>query len=69
MVLFKEHATPEQIKDYVGKVHAQGGKVTEQYESLKGFSAHLPDSFAQSLQGDDIIDCVEPDRVVTTTQQ
>lgn len=41
-----------------------GGEVTNRYDSvLKGFGAVLQPSQLQSLQGDDIIDYIEPDGV------
>ncbi|KAJ8514448.1 hypothetical protein ONZ45_g8013 [Pleurotus djamor] len=64
IVVFKEHATPEQIQEYVDKVNSTGGKVTNNYGS--GFAAELEPSHLTNFQGDDIIDYVEPDSIVTT---
>jgi len=64
--MFKDHATPEQIQDYVQKVNANGGQVSNQYSTMKGFAASIPESFLSDLQGDDIIEYIEPDGVVTT---
>lgn len=41
-----------------------GGEVNNRYDSvLKGFSAKLQPEHLQSLQGDDLIDYIEPDGV------
>ncbi|KAG8911948.1 hypothetical protein FRC00_005518 [Tulasnella sp. 408] len=56
IVVFKDHATPEQINQYAGRVSSEGGEVGHRYDSVfKGFSAKLPDSLLQNFQGDDII--------------
>ncbi|GLB37106.1 putative proteinase A inhibitor 1 [Lyophyllum shimeji] len=70
IVVFKEHATQDQIDEYANKVNTSGGSVTNRYDNvLKGFAAAIPDTFLQSLQGEDIIDYIEPDGVVTTCAQ
>jgi len=65
-VVFKDNATPEQIKKYTQEINENGGKVTQEYGILKGFAAHIPESFLCNLQGDDLIKYIEPDGVVTT---
>ncbi|KIL59126.1 hypothetical protein M378DRAFT_169783 [Amanita muscaria Koide BX008] len=66
MVVFKDSATKDQIEEYVNNVHANGGKVTHRYDIINGFAAHLPDNFMSNLQGDDLIESIEPDGIVTT---
>jgi predicted enzyme related to lactoylglutathione lyase len=67
IVVFKESASVDDIKRYMDRVNAEGGSVTNVYDTvLKGFAATIPDSFLQNLQGDDLIDYIEPDGVVTT---
>ncbi|RDB16741.1 Serine proteinase inhibitor IA-2 [Hypsizygus marmoreus] len=67
IVVFKDSATTEQIDQYVEKVNSNGGEVANRYDAvLKGFAATIPDHFLASLQGDDIIDYIEPDSIVTT---
>ncbi|KAG5342957.1 hypothetical protein J132_05631 [Termitomyces sp. J132] len=61
IVVFKKNVTKEQIDKYADEVNNNGGKVTNVYESvLNGFAAHLPDSYFQSLQADDVIDYIGP---------
>ncbi|KAG8983126.1 hypothetical protein FRB90_006293 [Tulasnella sp. 427] len=67
IVVFKESATQEQINEYAEQVNSNGGKVTNHYGTvLKGFAAELTESQFQNFQGNDIIDYIEPDGVVTT---
>ncbi|KAF8070181.1 protease propeptide/inhibitor [Lyophyllum atratum] len=67
IVVFKDNATQEQINAYANNVDSNGGTVMNRYsDALKGFAAVIPEQFLQSLQGDDIIDYIEPDGVVTT---
>ncbi|KAF8638416.1 hypothetical protein AX17_002223 [Amanita inopinata Kibby_2008] len=67
IVVFKPHVSVEQIEEYVHQVNNNGGQVQHRYDTvLNGFSATLPDSFAKSLEGNDLIDYIEPDGVVTT---
>jgi hypothetical protein len=67
IVVFKDHATQEQIDTCANNVNNNGGGVTQRYDSvLKGFAAVIPDSFFGQLQADDLIDYIEPDSVVTT---
>jgi hypothetical protein len=67
IVVFKDAATDQQIQNYVNSITLEGGQVGHRYDSvLKGFSATIPDSLLSNLQGDSIIDYIEPDGVVTT---
>ncbi|KAG8912810.1 hypothetical protein FRC03_008039 [Tulasnella sp. 419] len=67
IVVFKAHATPEQVEQHANEVQNNGGEVGHRYESvLKGFSAKLDPNYASNLQGNDLIDYIEPDGVVTT---
>jgi len=67
IVVFKDTATDDQINKYANEVNTSGGQVNHRYDSvMKGFSAKISDQHLQSLQGDDIIDYIEPDGVVTT---
>ncbi|THG98070.1 hypothetical protein EW026_g4055 [Hermanssonia centrifuga] len=69
IVVFKKSASQEEVQKYADEVNANGGSVTNVYDSvLKGFSAAIPDGFLsqlQSLQGNGVIDYIEPDSVVT----
>ncbi|PFH47546.1 hypothetical protein AMATHDRAFT_67561 [Amanita thiersii Skay4041] len=70
IVVFKPHVTKEQVEEYAQKVNDNGGDVTHRYDNvLNGFAATLPDNFMQNLQGDDLIDYIEPDGFVTIQQQ
>ncbi|KAF9652986.1 hypothetical protein BDM02DRAFT_3183313 [Thelephora ganbajun] len=55
IVVFKDHVTPEQIKEYVEKLNSNGGLVTHEWSILKGFAANIPDNFLNNLQGDSLI--------------
>ncbi|TFL04732.1 hypothetical protein BDV98DRAFT_562747 [Pterulicium gracile] len=67
IVVFKDSANKEQIQKYAQNIKESGGEIGHHYDSvMKGFSASIPASFLQQLQGDDIIDYIEPDGVVTT---
>jgi len=65
-VVFKYHATKEQIQEYASRIDSSGGKVTHQYGIMKGLAAHIPDGFCNSLQSDSLISYIEPDSKVTT---
>ncbi|KIO25923.1 hypothetical protein M407DRAFT_243920 [Tulasnella calospora MUT 4182] len=66
IVVFKDHATQDQIDRYAEQINGGGGAVTARYDSvLKGFAATLTASQLQSFQGDDIIQYIEPDQVIT----
>jgi len=67
IVVFKDSATQEQIDEYARTVDNTGGQVKNRYNTaLKGFSATLTPENFQNLQGDSIIDYIEPDGEVTT---
>ncbi|KAG8882783.1 hypothetical protein FRB99_004637 [Tulasnella sp. 403] len=69
IVVFKEHVSKDQVQEYARQIDNNGGEVTQHYDILNGFAAKIPDahlSNLQSLQGNDIIDYIEPDQVVTT---
>ncbi|PPQ98645.1 hypothetical protein CVT24_003978 [Panaeolus cyanescens] len=69
IVVFKDHASQDQINDYVNQVTNNGGEVTQHYDTvLKGFAAEMPDHLLTSFQASDIIEYVEPDSIVTTQQ-
>ncbi|KAG8896468.1 hypothetical protein FRC01_011792 [Tulasnella sp. 417] len=66
IVVFKDTATQEQIDNYVQHVNTGGGEVTNRYDAvLKGFAAKLTPNLLSNFQGDDIIDYIEPDQIVT----
>jgi len=67
IVVFKEHATPDQINAYADEVSQGGGEVGHRYDSpvMKGFSATLTETQVQSFQSNDIIDYIEPDQKVS----
>ncbi|KAG8902878.1 hypothetical protein FRB99_004006 [Tulasnella sp. 403] len=66
IVVFKDHATHQQIDEYCDRVNNTGGQVKHRYKDiLKGFSAKMELHHLQSLQGDDIIAYVEPDQEVS----
>jgi len=70
IITFKDRATPEQIAQFTKKVTSEGGKITANLTNINGLAAQLPSSFnVQSLQGDDIIEAIEPDGVATIQQQ
>ncbi|KAJ7777986.1 hypothetical protein DFH07DRAFT_951067 [Mycena maculata] len=76
IVVFKPSASQEQIDSFAKTVSEDGkslfrGEVTHKYSTtLKGFAATLTENTLakfNSLQpGEDIIDYIEPDGVVTT---
>ncbi|KAG8983127.1 hypothetical protein FRB90_006294 [Tulasnella sp. 427] len=66
IVVFKDSATQEQIEQYAEEVNNGGGEVTARYDTvIKGFAAYLTGSQLQNFQGDDIIDYIEPDHVIS----
>ncbi|KAF9049727.1 protease propeptide/inhibitor [Panaeolus papilionaceus] len=67
IVVFKDHATQEQIDDYVKQVTHNSGEVTHHYDTvLKGFAAEIPDNIINSFEASEIIEYVEPDGIMTT---
>ncbi|KZT72196.1 hypothetical protein DAEQUDRAFT_763305 [Daedalea quercina L-15889] len=67
IVVFKEHATQEQVDRYAQDVSANGGHIEQRFGSLlNGFSATIPESYLTQLQGENLIDYIEPDQIVTT---
>ncbi|KAF5323116.1 hypothetical protein D9611_009230 [Ephemerocybe angulata] len=69
IVVFKKNVTSDQIEKYAQDVTNAGGEVKDRYDQgagiLNGFSATIPASFHASLQGDSLVDYIEPDGVVT----
>ncbi|KAL4268696.1 Peptidase S8 propeptide/proteinase inhibitor I9 superfamily protein [Pleurotus pulmonarius] len=68
IIVFKPHVTHEQIEEYISNVQKQGGKVTHQYDIIKGFAANLgPDALSslQALQGN-TVESIEPDQEMRT---
>ncbi|KAJ2914973.1 hypothetical protein MD484_g5456, partial [Candolleomyces efflorescens] len=70
IVVFKEGVTSAQIDKYASELNQAGGDVKDRFDQgagiLNGFSATIPASFLGNLQGDDLVDYIEPDGVVTT---
>jgi len=68
IVVFKPHATPQQIEQYAAQVVAAGGQVGHRYDSIiKGFSANIPDNVVAIFQdnlADSPVDYIEPDSIV-----
>ncbi|EAU84072.1 hypothetical protein CC1G_06934 [Coprinopsis cinerea okayama7 len=71
IVVFKDNVSKADIDQYVSELNTSGGEVTNSYYSeggiLNGFAAKIPESFLTSrLQGNEVVDYIEPDGVVTT---
>jgi len=70
IITFKDRATPEQIAQFTKKVTSEGGEVRASLTNINGLVAQLPGSFnIISLQGDDIIEAIEPDGIATVEPQ
>ncbi|KAG8912739.1 hypothetical protein FRC02_005832 [Tulasnella sp. 418] len=67
IVVYKSNAPQAKIDEHIEHVRKTGGEVGHRYDSVfKGFSAQLKPEHVQSFQGNDLIDYIEPDGVVTT---
>jgi len=68
IVTFKDSATPEQVDQFIRQAKDQGSQISTEYNNaiMKGFAGTLSPAQLQSFQGDDIIDYIEPDSVITT---
>ncbi|OGE48377.1 hypothetical protein PENARI_c029G02446 [Penicillium arizonense] len=62
IVVFKDNVTPDVIDRYAARVEELGGMMIHRYDgtTLNGFAADLTEQCLTSLQGDDLIDYVEP---------
>ncbi|KAI1436640.1 hypothetical protein GGR50DRAFT_650115 [Xylaria sp. CBS 124048] len=66
IVTCKEGATAEQVA--AAKQHAkdQGGKITHEYNLIKGFSVEFPEDQINTLESHEHVGRVELDQVMTT---
>ncbi|KAK5135653.1 hypothetical protein LTR08_004954 [Meristemomyces frigidus] len=65
MVSLKENASPDQLADAKKKITDQGGKITNEFTLIKGFSAELPEGQASILSSNEHLN-VENDGEVKT---
>ncbi|KAG8941814.1 hypothetical protein FRC03_003935 [Tulasnella sp. 419] len=66
IVVYKDSATKDQIQKHISQVEKDGGEIGHRYDAVfKGFSAKMKPECLQSLQGDDAIDYIEPDQVMS----
>ncbi|KAM5348469.1 hypothetical protein ACJ41O_008293 [Fusarium nematophilum] len=66
IVTCKDDASPEQVE--AAKQHAkdQGGKITHEYNIIKGFAVEFPEDAVTTLESHEHVKTVEADQVMKT---
>ncbi|KAI0425558.1 hypothetical protein F5Y09DRAFT_321478 [Xylaria sp. FL1042] len=66
IVTCKDDATPEQVAQAKQHAKDQGGKITHEYNLIKGFAVEIPDGTVSSLDAHPSVKGVEKDQEVKT---
>ncbi|KAI0799120.1 hypothetical protein GGR55DRAFT_684305 [Xylaria sp. FL0064] len=66
IVTCKEDASPEQVAEAKKHAQDQGGKITHEYNLIKGFAVEIPDDTVNTLESHPHIKGVEKDQEVKT---
>ncbi|KZZ91180.1 Proteinase inhibitor, propeptide [Moelleriella libera RCEF 2490] len=61
IVTLKDEATDEQVKAAKQQVEAQGGKITHEYNLIKGFAVEFPSDAVSTLEANEHVKAVEKD--------
>ncbi|KAM0282720.1 hypothetical protein ACHAQH_002918 [Verticillium albo-atrum] len=66
IVTCKKDATDEQVKSAKEHAQSQGGKITHEYNLIKGFAVEFDEGSVQSLEAHEHVEQVEPDGEMKT---
>ncbi|KAH8889750.1 peptidase inhibitor I9 [Thozetella sp. PMI_491] len=66
IITCKEEATPEQVKATKDLAVSQGGKITHEYNLIKGFAVEFPEDQITTLEKHEHVKAVEKDAEVKT---
>jgi len=65
IVTFKDGMPEEEVKSYIEKMEASGGKV-ERYSLFPGAMVEMPDGYVGAMDDHVVVRTVEKDSIVTT---
>lgn len=66
IITLKESATSADVSSLKQKVTEAGGKITNEFSLIKGFSAKLPEAHSKLLEGHEHVNSIEEDKEVHT---
>ncbi|KAI1330854.1 hypothetical protein F5Y16DRAFT_395819 [Xylariaceae sp. FL0255] len=66
IVTCKEDATPEQVAEAKKHAESQGGKITHEYNLIKGFAVSFPQDSVSTLESHEHVKGVELDQEMKT---
>ncbi|KAJ6256944.1 Proteinase inhibitor, propeptide [Drechslerella dactyloides] len=66
IVTLDDHASEEDLQSAKDTARNQGGKITNEYTIIKGFSVEFPDGTVHALDSIPCVKNVEADQIVTT---
>lgn len=61
IITLKDAITAQQTVNVQEEIANYGGKVVDNFTIIKGFSAELPESVAQTLENHDLVASIEKD--------
>ncbi|KAI1113776.1 hypothetical protein F5Y14DRAFT_416534 [Nemania sp. NC0429] len=66
IVTLKDDATPEEVAEAKQHAKDQGGKITHEYNLIKGFAVEFPEGSVSTLESHKHVKAVEADQEVKT---
>lgn len=64
IVTLKDSCSDSQVSEIKSKIEGMGGKITNEFSLIKGFTAKLPEVHSESIKGHDSVHSIEEDKEV-----